>query len=168
MGKSRRQVSWLPGLSHILGYRLWRAEHIAGVTWKWCDRRRSAACCSLAATSGSHKSLSGSDSFLYKCCKWDMHQGYSCITVCCNVTLSFIESLRSWIKGLSLFKSASQLLNLLNAVLEGSKIQREIKRNKPICIWVGGVSGPTCIARGCGSGHGQVLGIGTFYFGQQR
>lgn len=110
MGKSRGQVSWLPGLSHVLGYGLWRAEHIAGVTWKWCDRRRNAACCSLAATSGSHESLSGSDSFLYKCCKWDMHQGYSCITVCCNVMLSFIESLRSWIKGLSLFNSASQLL----------------------------------------------------------
>lgn len=31
-------------------------------------------------------------------------------------------------------------------------------------VQVGGASGPTCVTQGYGSGHKQVLGIGTFLF----
>lgn len=131
MGKSRGQLSWLPGLSGVLSSALWGAEHIAGVTWKWRDSRRSAACCSLAATSESHKSLSRNDSFLYKCCKWDMYQGYSSLL---QHHTEFHWKPRSWIKEMSLFSSnASSWNSLVNVVLEGSEIQRE-KEEENICL----------------------------------
>lgn len=58
--------------------------------------------------------------------------GIRVTAVCCNATLSFIESLRSWNKGLSLFNSTLRLLKEPAKYRPSrSQIQGEMKRKKP-------------------------------------